>query len=318
MHLRDGILSPEVCLATAAVSAVAVGYSLRRLRTGLDARLVPLTGVVSAVIFAGQMINFPLFGLPVSGHLMGGVLAAVLLGPWAGCLAVTVVLLVQAVLFADGGLLSLGANVLNLAVVGAWGGGAIYAGLRSVLGPKARGSLFAAVLASYLSVLLAAGVFCGEFALSVGTVPFDLAQVTWWMLGYHALIGLGEAAITGSVLAFLWSRRPELLTNTHPFSAGERWALGTFAGACVVAIGLAPWASEHPDGLEAVADRTGFAERGRDSVLLLADYAVPVPAGWEWASLSLAGLLGTVLVLGLGWGLTTWCLPRTEPVLERS
>ena len=111
MHIRDGILSPEVCLATGTLAVAAVGFSLRQLRTRLADQAIPLTGMVAAVVFAGQMVNFPLFGLPVSGHLLGGVLAAAILGPWAGCIALTVVLLVQAVLFADGGLLSFGGNV---------------------------------------------------------------------------------------------------------------------------------------------------------------------------------------------------------------
>src|SRR3974390_2955433 len=118
MHIRDGILSPEVCAAAGLISLAAVGYSLRKLRTDLEDRAVPLTGMLAAVVFAGQMVNFPLIGLPVSGHLLGGVLAATVLGPWAGCLAITLVLVVQAVLFNDGGLVSLGANILNMAVVG--------------------------------------------------------------------------------------------------------------------------------------------------------------------------------------------------------
>ena len=130
MHIRDGILSPEVCLATGLISLVAVGFSLRKLRVDMEDRAVPLTGMLAAVVFAGQMVNFPLIGLPVSGHLLGGVLAAVMLGPWAGCLAITLVLVVQAVLFNDGGLMSLGANILNMGVVGAWGGYSIYSLLR--------------------------------------------------------------------------------------------------------------------------------------------------------------------------------------------
>lgn len=316
MHIRDGLLSPEVCLAAGVLSAAAVAYSWRRLQRDLADRTVPLTGMTAAVIFAGQMVNFPLFGLPVSGHLLGGVLAGVILGPWAGCVALTLVLVVQAVLFADGGLMSLGANVLNMAVVGAWGGSAIYEALRRALGESPRAMVFASALAAYLSVLLAAGMFCGEFALSHGAAPFHLGQLVMWMLVYHALIGVGEAGITGSVLAFVLSRRPDLLQRSpQPGSLRGVLAAGV-AAACLVAICLAPWASGWPDGLEAVGEKLAFNELGADRELMLTDYALPLPAGWEAASVASAGLLGTVVVLALGWGLGRWMLAPSRPISE--
>jgi cobalt/nickel transport system permease protein len=323
------------------------------MRTELDDRAVPLTGMIAAVVFAGQMINFPLFGLPVSGHLLGGVLAAAVVGPWAGCVAIAVVLIVQAVLFADGGLLSLGPNILNMAVVGGWGGYAVFATVRRWAGTlfpspgaslgegqgegafkplhttpktedeaKVKGTLtpgpspteavgegrkaavFAAVVAAYISVLVAAALFCAEFALSSRDAPFDLAQLTLWMVLYHALIGIGEAAITGAVLSFVWSRRPELLTAPEPstiVSHGGRFVAAGLMLACAVAAILSPWASSWPDGLEAVGERIGFNELGVDRALMFSDYAVPLPAGWEAWSGSLAGVLGTVVVLVVGW-----------------
>ncbi|MDZ4689442.1 MAG: energy-coupling factor ABC transporter permease [Planctomycetaceae bacterium] len=348
MHIRDGILSPEVCLAAGVLATAAVGYSLRRMRLALDDRAVPLTGMMAAVVFAGQMVNFPLFGLPVSGHLLGGVLAAAVVGPWAGCVALSVVLIVQAVLFADGGLLSLGPNILNMAVVGCWGGYAVFATVRRWSGslfpsPGAslgegqgegaflplqprdkttltphpspteaagegsrsrRPAVFAAVVAAYVSVLAAAALFCAEFALSSRQAPFDLSQLTLWMVLYHALIGVGEAAITGAVLSFVWSRRPELLTAAEPgttLSRGGRFVTAGATVACAVAAILSPWASSWPDGLEAVGERVGFNELGVDRMLMLSDYAVPLPAGWEVWSVSAAGVLGTVVVLGVGW-----------------
>jgi len=314
MHIRDGILSPEVCLAAGAVATAAVGYSLRRMRTSLDDRAVPLTGMMAAVVFAGQMVNFPLFGLPVSGHLLGGVLAAAVVGPWAGCVALSVVLIVQSVLFADGGLLSLGANLLNMAVIGCWGGYALFATLRRWCGSSPRSAVLAAVVAAYVSVLAAAALFCAEFALSSGRAPFDLAQLTWWMVLYHALIGIGEAAITGAVLSFVWSRRPELLSPAETGTAWSQWGRFATAGAvaaCAVAAILSPWASEWPDGLESVGERLGFNELGVDRVWLLSDYALPLPAGWEGWSVSAAGLLGTVVVLGVGWLLSLRLTPAT-------
>jgi cobalt/nickel transport system permease protein len=316
MHIRDGILSPEVCLAAGALAAGAVGYSLRRMRTDLDDRAVPLTGMMAAVVFAGQMVNFPLFGLPVSGHLLGGVLAAAVVGPWAGCVALSVVLIVQAVLFADGGLISLGANILNMAVVGCWGGYALFATIRKSCGPSPRVAVFAAVIAAYVSVLAAAALFCAQFALSSQRAPFDLAQLTWWMVLFHALIGIGEAAITGAVLSFVWSRRPELLSPPEPGTAWSRSGRFAAAGAvmaCAVAAVLSPWASEWPDGLEAVGERIGFNDLGIDRAWVLSDYAVPLPAGWEAWSVSAAGVLGTLAVLAIGWLLSLRLTPAAAP-----
>lgn len=315
MHIRDGILGPEVCAIGGVLAVAAVGYSLRRLRSELADRAIPLTGMLAAVIFAGQMVNFPLFGLPVSGHLLGGVLAAVVLGPWAGCIALSLVLVVQAVLFADGGLLSLGVNIVNMAVVGAWGGGAAYQFLRRLLGNGPQGSLFASIIAAYLSVLAAAALFCVEFALTRSNAAFDLRQISVWMLLYHALIAVGEAGITGAVVAFLLARRPELILQDKPAVEPSRmrtagWGLGL--AAALVAVFASPWASEWSDGLEAVAERTGFDSLGTDRVLLLSDYALPLPGAWDAVSVSLAGLLGTVVVMCLGWGLSRW-LQRATP-----
>ncbi len=315
MHIRDGILGPEVCAVGAVLATAAVGYSLRRLRTELADRAIPLTGMLAAVIFAGQMVNFPLFGLPVSGHLLGGVLAAVVLGPWAGCVALALVLVVQAVLFADGGLLSLGVNVLNMAVVGAWGGGGMYYLLRRSMGTGRHPTLFAAIMAAYLSVLLAAALFCVEFAFTRANAAFDLRQISVWMLLYHALIAIGEAGITGSVVAFLLARRPELILRETVVVEPSRFrtaAWGFGAAAAAVAVFASPWASEWKDGLEAVAERAGFDTLGTDRPLLLSDYALPLPSGWDALSVSLAGLLGTIVVLCLGWGLSRW-LQRATP-----
>jgi cobalt/nickel transport system permease protein len=130
MHIPDGYLSPDVCAATGALAAVAVGVSIYKLRDELADRVVPMTGMMAAMIFTGQMVNFQLVVVPVSGHLIGGVLAGLILGPWAGCLAVTMVLVVQRFLFSDGGLFTMGANILHMAVIGSVGGYAVAAVVR--------------------------------------------------------------------------------------------------------------------------------------------------------------------------------------------
>lgn len=302
MHIRDGILSPEVCLMAGAISLGAVTYSLRRLRLDLEDRAVPLTGMLAALIFAGQMVNFPLLGLPVSGHLLGGVLAAVMLGPWAGCLAITMVLTVQAVLFSDGGLLSLGANVLNMGVVGAWGGYAVYATVRRLLGNGVAATVSAAVIAAWLSVLAAAALFCVEFVCSSRAVDVDPRGVLSLMVLYHALIGVGEALITGAVLSFVLARRADLVPSLNPVgtvgTVGRFGVTGLMAALAVAAI-LAPFKSDYPDGLDAVSKALGFDKLEVERpALVLDDYAVPVPdvAWWPGLSVSVAGILGTLVV----------------------
>lgn len=302
MHIFDGYLSPAVCAATGAVSLGAVSYSLHRLKDSLADRAVPLTGMMAALIFAGQMVNFPLPGAPVSGHLLGGVLAAVLLGPWAGCLALTLVVLVQCLLFSDGGLLSLGANVLHMAVIGPIAGYAIYAAIRNLTPRGRRGTVLAAAAAAWCGVMLAAALFCLEFQLSWRSEEFDFSQVFALMLLFHAVIGIGEALITGLIVGFVLTQNPELMyapAERSPFFAGRRRALavGT-ACALLVAVFLAPLASQFPDGLEAVAQRTGFdrlANFGLGGVL--SDYEVPLPASWRRLSAPLAGVVGTATVL---------------------
>jgi cobalt/nickel transport system permease protein len=302
MHIRDGILSPEVCAAAGLISVSAVGYSLRKLRVDLEDRAVPLTGMLAAVIFAGQMVNFPLIGLPVSGHLLGGVLAGVILGPWAGCLAITLVLIVQAVLFNDGGLLSLGANVLNMGVIGSWGGYAVYASLRKILGNNPVSAIPAAVIAAWLSVLAAAMMFCLEFGFSAGSKDFSLSGIFTLMVLYHALIGVGEALITGSILGFIFVRRPELISLS--VSSGRvanvgRIVVAGMVVALAIAAFVAPFKSDFPDGLDKVAEVQGFESREVERPgLLFDDYEIPLPKRFQWstAATSLAGLLGTCVV----------------------
>lgn len=318
MHIRDGILSPEVCLATGVLAIGAVGYSLRQMRRDITGKTVPYTGMTAALIFAAQMVNFPLFFGPVSGHLIGGVLAAALLGPWAGCVALTLVLVVQALMFADGGLMSLGANVLNMAVIGSWGGWAIYAGLRKLLGASSAATVASGVCAAYLSVLAAAMAFCVEFGFSHRTADFDLGRVFTLMLLIHAVIGVGEGLITGLVVRWLLVRRPEMLGTpvlvAHSAWPTRRYVLAGLTSAVLIAICLAPLASAWPDGLDSVGARLSFNPPDESTrVLVLSDYAIPLPAGmWEPLSVSLAGLFGTLVVFAVGWMLGRMVGP--EPV----
>jgi cobalt/nickel transport system permease protein len=174
----------------------------------LQERQVPLIGVTAAFIFAAQMLNFTVAG-GTSGHLLGGALAAILLGPWAGMLVLTSVLTVQALLFQDGGLLALGANLFNMAVVGVLLGWATYEGLKRVFGEKTWSTAVSGFVAAWLSVVVASLVAAVELAAS-GTYPAGVALAA--MGAVHALIGLGEGGITVAVLLFLRATRPDLLT----------------------------------------------------------------------------------------------------------
>ncbi len=323
MHIADGVLSPQVCAVTGAISLVAVGYSLHKLRDSLVDKTVPLTGMMSALIFAGQMVNFPIIGAPVSGHLIGGVLAAVVLGPWAGCIAITLVLMVQCALFADGGLTALGANVLHMAVIGSMGGYAVYAAIRRVAGGGVKGTVVGVVIASWLSVMAAAALFCLEFQLSwIGTSGnVDFAKlfpfIFTLMVTFHSLIGVGEALITGCAVSFVLSQRPDLIYSPEAPAGlaggmGRVLAAGLVAALAVSAF-LAPFASKFDDGLEAVAERAGFAKLESSKTLVFKDYdKVPVPSdGWQGLSVSLAGIGGSLAVFVIALGLGRALHPRT-------
>lgn len=207
LHAPDGFFSVPVALAMWVLAIVVVAISVRRASETFDERAVPLMGVTAAFIFAAQMINFPVVG-GTSGHLLGAVLAAVLLGPWAGTLVITSVIAVQSLLFQDGGLLAMGANIVNMGLVGTIGGYAIYRTVARLLGGEERGRLPAAAIAAWSAVMLGAAAASFELALS-GTTT--LAVVLPAMLGTHALIGIGEALITVGALALIGSVRPDLL-----------------------------------------------------------------------------------------------------------
>jgi len=317
MHIPDGFLSPAVSTAMAVASAGAVAISLKKLKETVSTRTVPLTGMMGALIFAGQMVNFPLFVSPASGHLLGGVLASVVLGPWAGCLVITLVLLVQCALFADGGMLALGANVFNMGVIGAWGGYAVYYTLRRWLKGNS-GTMIAAVIAAWISVLAASTMFCIEFACS-GIPDLNLTGLFGMMAAFHSLIGIGEALITGIVLKAVLSQRPDLIYGNEAMEPNLQQSglssspiraicVGTVVALAVAGF-LAPFASEYADGLEAVAQKMGFDALATETptVLVLDDYAVPLSDNGSWflqkLAVSLAGIGGTLAVLGIALGM---------------
>lgn len=310
MHIADGILSNEVCLGAGVIAAGAIGLSLRKLNDTVSSRTIPLTGMIAAVIFAAQMVKFPLVLAPAYGHLLGGVLAAIVVGPWAGCVAMSLVLFLQMALFADGGWLAYGANALNMGIVGSLGGHAIYSQIsRRFAGP--RGTIAGAVVAAWLSVVAGSALFCLEFALSHRGAEYDIPKLFAVMTTLHSLIGVGEALITGGVVSYLLAVRPDLI-DTPRHQPGTAAGLGRVVwtgaiAALAIAAFLAPFASEGEDGLEAAAEKLQFVslEKGRPAPV--ADYEVPIPGVdistgvWHKVSVSLAGVFGTSAVLGIAF-----------------
>jgi cobalt/nickel transport system permease protein len=207
MHIPDGFLTPEVAAVCAVPAAGAVAYGLRRASRDLDERRVPLLGVTAAFVFAAQMLNFPVAG-GTSGHFLGAALAAILLGPWLAGLVLSVVLVVQAFVFADGGVTALGANVLNMGVVGALVVGGLMVAARRVLPKKRSVFLGVAGVGAWLAVMAGAAATAIELAVS-GTVP--LGTVLPAMLGVHMLIGVGEAVITVAAVSAVLSTRPDVV-----------------------------------------------------------------------------------------------------------
>lgn len=209
MHIPDGFINAGVSAVAGVTSAAGVGVSLVRSKSTMDEKQAPLAGLVAAYVFAVQMLNFPV-AAGTSGHLIGGVLAAVLVGPWAACIVITLVLVIQALMFSDGGLSALGLNVLNMAVIGTWGGYLIFRALRRVL-PRSKPTVVAAsAVAAFASVVLASMGFVVEYALGgVGDAP--VGTVLAAMGGIHALIGVGEAVITGLTISVVIGVRPDLV-----------------------------------------------------------------------------------------------------------
>jgi len=219
MHIPDGFIGPGVSAAAGLTAIGGFGVALRKAGNYLTDRLVPMAALVAAFVFAGQMINFPV--LPgMSGHLLGGVLAAVLVGPWAAYIVISIVLVVQALL-ADGGLSALGLNVVNMALIGAVGGYLIYRALLRMTGSKPSRVPLLAAIAAMLSVPLAAMGFVAEFWLGGTLDSISISSVLWAMLGTQLVIGIGEGVITFFVVAAVMRARPDLVYGSHSF-AGAR------------------------------------------------------------------------------------------------
>ncbi len=302
MHIPDGFLSTTVALIFWIISVVVIGFALKRVSQELDERQVPLMGVLAAAIFAGQMLNFTVAG-GTSGHLLGAAIATILLGPWPAILVLTSVVSIQALIFQDGGLLALGANLFNMAVVGVAVSYMVYRTIYRVSGGKNWGIFVGGFVAAWLSIEIAALSCALQLAIS-GTSPANISVPA--MGGIHALIGIGEGLITVGVLAFIYSTRRDLLAQGEmPATQGKLvWVVGL-----LIAIGLAilsPLASAYPDGLEWVAEQHGFLEAARGPLYtIIPDYVFPGISNEALATI-IAGIFGALLVFFVALGVGYW------------
>lgn len=294
LHIPDGFLSLVVSLICWAITAVLLAMAVSRTNKSLGEKQVPLMGIMAAFIFAAQMLNFPVAG-GTSGHLLGGALAAIVLGPWAGMLVMTAVIAVQALLFQDGGLVVMGANILNMGLITAAIGYGLY---RGVANSSRNTKLAVAGVAAWLSVM--AGALATSLQLWLSGTS-NLQTVVIAMLSVHALIGIGEALITVAALAFIMQTRPDLLDESSASARGGRgWVLPGILLSLAVVL-LSPLASAFPDGLERVAENTGFLDLAQSSPYnLIPDYTVPF-LGQTALSTIVAGAIGALVVLAVAF-----------------
>jgi len=293
MHIPDGFLDVKTCVTAGILSGAGLALALAQLKRTLPARGVPYLGVSAAFVFSAQMVNFPVLG-GTSGHLIGSALVTALLGAPAAVLVLSCVLIAQAFLFADGGVMSLGANLFNMALLAPAVSAACIALVRRLV-PGDHGRVAAVAFAGWVSTLAAAISCAGQLAWS-GTVSWQLGFPA--MAGIHALIGLGEGLISAVVLAGVLRKRPELLDRAAVSGTGGSWLYALLAG-LGVAVFAAPFACGWPDGLEAVAAKLGFEHKAVEGgPAWFSDYRFPGIAS-QGLSVALAGLVGALLVFGL-------------------
>jgi cobalt/nickel transport system permease protein len=298
MHIPDGFLSTAVSILLWVLSIFFIALALRNVGRDVGERQVPMMGVLAACIFAGQMLNFTVAG-GTSGHLMGAAIAAILLGPWAAILILTCVVGIQALIFQDGGLLALGGNIFNMGVIGAFVGYAVYRLVQRFANGARWGVLAGGFVAGWASIVVASLAVALQLAIS-GTSPANIGIPT--MGGVHALIGIGEGLITLGALSFLSATRRDLINPQTAKPAGT----GVWITGLLIALALAiasPLASAFPDGLEKVAEDTGFLDKAQDAPYqIIPDYIVPGIGNEALATIT-AGIIGVLVVAAVAYAI---------------
>ena len=297
MHVPDGFINAPVSIGTGVISFATLWAYVRSAKSLVADKLIALTGMMSALIFVLQMINFPI-AAGTSGHLLGGALAVIVLGPNLGIICISIVVVIQSLLFADGGLSALGINVLNMAIITSLVGWLTISSWKKLFGEANISIISGSIVAGILSVVFSSIAFVFEYALG-GTVSVPLGSVLIAMVSSHLLIGLGEGVITALIVSLLLRVRSDLIyikTNTDKKnSMSSFYGLFIFLLLCLTLI--TPYASSSPDGLESVAGDFGFSE---DSgiVLLLEDYGIS-GLNNDFLSTALSAVLGVVVVIGV-------------------
>ena len=298
MHVPDGFINAQVSAATGIISLGTLWAYIRNAKNLVADKLIALTGMMSALIFVLQMINFPI-AAGTSGHLLGGALAVIVLGPSLGVICISIVVVIQSLLFADGGLSALGVNVLNMAIITSLTGWFTITLWKKIFGESQFTLISGSVIAGLLSVVFSSIAFVLEYAIG-GTVSVPLGNVLIAMISTHLLIGLGEGIITALIVSLLLRVRSDLVyvnskknkSNTLSTSYGVLIAL-------ILSLTLVtPYASSSPDGLESVASDFGFEETD-GVVLLLEDYGIS-SINNNFVSTTLSALLGVLAIAGLG------------------
>ena len=297
MHVPDGFINAPVSIGTGVISLATLWAYVRSAKSLVADKLIALTGMMSALIFVLQMINFPI-AAGTSGHLLGGALAVIVLGPNLGIICISIVVVIQALLFADGGLRALGINVLNMAIITSLVGWLTISSWKKLFGEANISMISGSIVAGILSVVFSSIAFVFEYALG-GTVSVPLGSVLIAMVSSHLLIGLGEGVITALIVSLLLRVRSDLIyiktNNDKKNSKSSFYGLFIFLLLCLTLI--TPYASSSPDGLESVAGDFGFSE---DSVivLLLEDYGIS-GLNNDVLSTALSVVRGVVVVNGV-------------------
>jgi cobalt/nickel transport system permease protein len=311
MHVPDGFLDVPTSVATGVMAVGFVALASYRARHELDTHGPALPGLAAAFIFAGQMVNFPV-GIGTSGHLMGAALAAALVGPWIAILVMTVIFIVQALMFADGGITALGTNVLLMGVIAVLVASLIQRLVRAFLPARTTSTVFAAAIAAFLSVPIAALAFTGLYLVG-GAVALPPGPLVVTMVGWHLVIGIGEAIITAVVLGAVIATRPDVVYVARPllegYSPASQETATPRSTRSIVSIGLAIsliigggvslLASANPDGLEYAAESLGFLDTATDSAATTSPFAEYSFLGDSAVGSSLAGLVGVLLTLAI-------------------
>ena len=311
MHVPDGFINVQVSAATGLLSFGTLWAYIRSAKTLIADKFIALTGMMSALIFVLQMINFPI-AAGTSGHLLGGALAVIVLGPRLGLICLSVVVIIKSLLFADGGLSALGVNVLNMAIVTCATGWVIVKYWLKFIGKNKTSIIAASVVSGIITVVFSSIAFTLEYAIG-GTISIPVSSVLVAMISTHFLIGIGEGIITALIVGLLVRVRPDLVyaydrndSNTTNVSL-----YGLFIVLILLLTLITPFASSSPDGLESVAENFGFQETD-GVVLLLEDYGINAINN-NFISTVLSGLLGVIVIVAM---FTIVCLLYTSDAAD--